>query len=527
MFALPLDVSLLAGTDVETQLSGKTVGDEVRKALEKTVRNLGDEVRATQEGDAWTVVDGHRRWKLTAQPEALKTGARLLDTADLDLPALIAALDQKQVDSGAKAVFERLFAGNHRQPPDLANYVFTITPLPTEKSWRVEYQFEAQLITDHVSQVVLKTSGGVVWWDQTYDRATILAIEDDLSSGSVHELVQGLLASRFYKAPAFIVTPVDTDTWTIIASVKRELTLHIAPAALTITALTYQSGDPNADAVAWPENHNPAAYVQLKKANFPWSLPVDLPLEEVRLFLERARTSRLRLIELMLPVDQPLQIDATVAGEVLGLSEAEAKLIAKPLPSIDPDSYARAVYANWGISSDIYVPVVYENGRKSEVKVAPLDYLKNVSILLQRSQLSFEELQAVLSTRFVSGGTAPLRIQPQLTCKPSEMTLLELTAAHLDRIHRFVRLWRKLDWTMHELDLAIHAFGGQLQPDTLTSLARLQRLKQQLELPVTSLVAAVHLLETQSWTDYLHRRRACAAFVLRHNFSTRGRALGE
>ena len=81
--------------------------------------------------------------------------------------------------------------------------------------------------------------------------------------------------------------------------------------------------------------------------------------------------------------------------------------------------------------------------------------------------------------------------------------LARTTAVHLDRLHRFIRLWRKLGWTMHELDLAIQAFGGQLTPDTLISLACLQRLKQQLKLPVAILVGGIHLIETLPWTDHL------------------------
>ena len=228
---------------------------------------------------------------------------------------------------------------------------------------------------------------------------------------------------------------------------------------------------------------------------FPWSLPVDLPLEEVRLFLERARSSRQRLIELMLPVAALLRNDVVLALEVLGLSEAEATLIGSEKP-------APAVYACWGVSPD--QKIIWDAASGGFLNGAsPLVLLQTVSILLQQSRLRFEELQAALATRFVSPDAAPLRIAPQTTCKPSEMRLPALTAAHLDRLHRFTRLWRKLGWSMRELDLAIEAFGGQLNPDTLISLSCLRRLKQQLDLPLVSLVGGLHLLETRSWTDYL------------------------
>ena len=78
----------------------------------------------------------------------------------------------------------------------------------------------------------------------------------------------------------------------------------------------------------------------------------------------------------------------------------------------------------------------------------------------------------MIETQFVTvGGTAPLMIMPRATCKPSEMSVLALSTAHLDRLHRFIRLWRRLGWTVHELDLAIQAFGGELTSQTLIALA--------------------------------------------------------
>ena len=76
--ALPLDVDLPEGTTISQQLPAPInpdvaveVGDEIKKALKRTVRSLPDDVRGTRDetahGSEWTVVDGRRRWKLTAQ----------------------------------------------------------------------------------------------------------------------------------------------------------------------------------------------------------------------------------------------------------------------------------------------------------------------------------------------------------------------------------------------------------------------------------------------------------------------------
>jgi hypothetical protein len=482
--ALPFDVELSAGSEVEAQLSGSTVGAAVKTALEKTVRSrsLLGEVNAAREGEDWTVVDAHRRWKLNAQnAAALKAGTQTLDTTGLDMSALIAALNRGQVARGAEAAFARLFAPNQKQPPDLTNYALTITPLSAGESWRVEYQLVAELLSDDASQVVLQTTAGVVWRDHSYGQATVAAIEYDLSKSTVPALLQGVLASSFYKAPTFIVKQARTDRWTLVSD-TLELTLRFVPARLTVTSLAYQSGDADTDALAWPENHNPEAYVLLKGAGavFPWSLPVDLPLEEVRLFLERARSSRRRLIELTTPFDRRLRESSPFALEVLGLSEAEARLITQsPLD----------IYECWGLSSD--QTMIRDAAAGGILKDASsLSLLQTVSILLQQSRLGFEEMREVLATRFVEGDAPPLVIVPQSTCKPSEMKIPSLVIGHLDRIHRFVRLRRRLGWSVAELDTAVRlATGAALNQTTLLYLADVVRIGEMLDLPIAAVLA--------------------------------------
>ena len=180
---------------------------------------------------------------------------------------------------------------------------------------------------------------------------------------------------------------------------------------------------------------------------FPWSLPLDLPLEEVRLFLERARSSRRTLIELTQPVNDSLSNNDVFAREVLGLGRSEANLIVTQ--KTDP-----AVFGCWGVAPG--QRRIWDAGSARFLdRTTTLSLLQNVSILLQQSRLSFSELQTVLATRFVQGNAAPLLITPENSCKPSEMTVATLTSGHLDRIHRFVRLQRRLGWSEEDLDTAI------------------------------------------------------------------------
>jgi Tc toxin complex TcA C-terminal TcB-binding domain/Neuraminidase-like domain len=490
--ALPFDVPLAPGTDIQAQLSGATVGADVLAGLKRTVRSLPGPVQATPEGGDWTVVDGHRRWKITAQfqPEIeTRTSAGVtgqLDTASMNLAEAISALDAGSVAKDAESAFATLFAGNRTVAPGITNYNVTITPLAAGESWTVSYQFVAQLLLDlNRNHMTLQTPTGEAWWEASYNPRTIAALDDELNAQLIPELVRQKLASRFFGTNDLVLAQADakSNTWTVTSPWMVQ-TLTFQPVRLTIASLAYQSGDPGADAIAWPENYNPEAYRKLNSATYPWSLPIDLTLKTVRLFLKRALSSREALMKAMVPVDQLLPGDRTFAIEVLGLSAAEANLISpQALPSADD------IYGNWGVPAG--TTAIWDAAAAKPVSGAALDILKDVSILLQQSRLSFEDMQAVIETQFVTqGGTVPLSIVPPGTCKPSEMTLTPLTAAHLDRVHRFIRLQSRLGWSTQDLDSAIQIVSPDVISDiTLLGLATLLQLIELLDRPLNEILS--------------------------------------
>src|SRR5699024_10057763 len=74
--------------------------------------------------------------------------------------------------------------------------------------------------------------------------------------------------------------------------------------------------------------------------------------------------------------------------------------------------------------------------------------------------ISRKELRILLATRFVkSNTTAPIYIKAEKRDSDSVQFDIErvenVTLEALDRIHRFVRLWRKTNWCMEELDLVL------------------------------------------------------------------------
>src|SRR5439155_23153963 len=63
-----------------------------------------------------------------------------------------------------------------------------------------------------------------------------------------------------------------------------------------------------------------------------------------------------------------------------------------------------------------------------------------------------------------------------------------ITDSFLSRLHRFIRLWRKSGWTIHELDNIITALGeADITPSLIHKLATAQRANTFLNLPVPQL----------------------------------------
>ncbi|MBK6795278.1 MAG: hypothetical protein IPG76_00335 [Acidobacteria bacterium] len=114
--------------------------------------------------------------------------------------------------------------------------------------------------------------------------------------------------------------------------------------------------------------------------------------------------------------------------------------------------------------------------------------------MLSRTGLELDELKQLISTRFIGAGLAITNLHQ---CKTSQMAISGLTEAHLDRIHRFIRLWKRMgSWSIPLLDSAIVAVNTTrtsssyaLDGVVLHGLARLKRLQQRLGISLESLLA--------------------------------------
>jgi peptidoglycan hydrolase-like protein with peptidoglycan-binding domain len=244
-----------------------------------------------------------------------------------------------------------------------------------------------------------------------------------------------------------------------------------------------------------PQYIIPEVYDHLaQKAVYPMTLPFHRPLEVTRAYLAHLGTSRAEIMAVFQAGTSVSPSEAEISKERLGLSPALANIITA---SGDP-----------GTIGNMHVWQYYGLTNQDELQ----SKLAKVPEFVSRTGLTVEELTDLLKTRFINPhifevDPNTLKPDPKITiqiiidteepCDVSRMTLNDLEWTDtgvielqwLRRIHRFLRLWRVLAWSMTDVDRAIHAFGGELDGATLSQIEALQWLKEELREPIENLLA--------------------------------------
>ncbi len=253
-----------------------------------------------------------------------------------------------------------------------------------------------------------------------------------------------------------------------------------------------------------PQYVNRQAYETLKEAVFPWSLPFDQSLEEARAYLGHLGVSRHQIMEAFTPGERSEVLQSSaLAHEFLGLSRKEATLITDPAP--------QTPWENWGFEEE------------NPGGVSWLKRLGSLSEFLRRSGLEYLELLDLLETRYVNARQVLSIVsrdpdEPD-TCEIEKLSLLDtddlgeaFVGLNLDtasRIIRFVGIWRKLKWSMFDLDRAIVALRSRgisaaadgLTDEFLVHLSHLSRLRQRFNLPVVRLLVFWSSFDTVRYTN--------------------------
>lgn len=225
-----------------------------------------------------------------------------------------------------------------------------------------------------------------------------------------------------------------------------------------------------------PEHVIDEAYETLAGEVFPPILPFNRSLAISRLYLEHLGTS---LSDLYAAYSRP-GIDL----EYLKISISESKIISgqslKPL-------------------AEFYGFTANQN---------PSEFSANIAQILERTEISYDELLEILTTKFINKNDdiKPDKNAGKPDCDLSKSSLLKLTPDFWKKLHRFVRLQRKIEWSFTDIDRAFVVLGeSDITERFLSKLSAVVRLEEILKLPVEVLLSYWSDLPADG-ADSLYRR---------------------
>ncbi|WP_170320027.1 neuraminidase-like domain-containing protein [Polyangium spumosum] len=210
-----------------------------------------------------------------------------------------------------------------------------------------------------------------------------------------------------------------------------------------------------------------AAYAELADAIHPFELPFHLWGEEARVYLEHLGVQRHELLETFLaPADE-------IARERLRMSKREWEIVTAQSSPTPPTTAAC-----WGMTGSEWI-THDEHG------------IKHVSVFLQKAGISFEELRELFATKYVNPITpSTVKLNPEAGCDIDAKLLDGLDEEVLGRIHRFLRLRKRLGFSITELDWTVSAFGAtDIDAELVRHVADLVALRKELDLPLPVLLS--------------------------------------
>lgn len=219
---------------------------------------------------------------------------------------------------------------------------------------------------------------------------------------------------------------------------------------------------------AAPEYVNHSAYTKLAGEQYAFTLPFDLDHTEARAYFTRFDISRGHLMQLFQAAGNPS--NEAIAAEQLGLTDTERNIIiTTPVPN---DNTAQQVF--WNVPAPGNV----------------VDYMQQVDHFLDRTGLSFQQLDLLLKLNFIDPDIELFIKNNDLTCDTAQKSIANLDLNALDRIHRFLRLQKKTGWTFETLDAIISQKilgNGTLDDSCLIMAAQLQEISEKTGIKIDEL----------------------------------------
>lgn len=213
--------------------------------------------------------------------------------------------------------------------------------------------------------------------------------------------------------------------------------------------------------------------------------PFTHPIDRLELLLGHFDLSRYDVAQTM-GADRDLRVRSR-----LKLSPKEYDLI----------TGARAAVTDLAFIKQLNLITEAVNVTSSDALFPPIEMRK----LLEATGLPHEQVTALLKSRFVnSDGSQNAPVEAKLEKRDSGDVqnnvewVKNLSLNRLDRIHRFTRLWRKLPWTIQELDwvllrLSVLNLGSGINAGALRNIVDLLELNPDEAMPLDQLVSMIDI----------------------------------
>jgi hypothetical protein len=244
-------------------------------------------------------------------------------------------------------------------------------------------------------------------------------------------------------------------------------------------ALNFQSTWPAEDLLAEPEHVEAGAYEKLKTADYPLHSHFNLWQEETRALLAHLGIPRYQLMDAFLIDANPALAEnnhCNSAAEYFGVSDQEQQIILTPRPSIQ---WQKKYWSNDAVGGEA-----------------------SVCVFLQKSGLNYRQLFDVLQCEFVNGSDPKSFILcPLDNCDLDLQRVKNLSVQRLDKMNRFLRLWKKTGLELWEFDLLLMAPSigdGSLNQTFLIRLRQFEELRKALKLGVEACAALFGPLNTRT-----------------------------
>lgn len=295
------------------------------------------------------------------------------------------------------------------------------------------------------------------------------------------------------------VNPSDPDQWVVHGDNITYLLKKKNSSSIFLAEILRNTKASAAELRAYPQYVNPKAYEKLQAAKYPFTLPFDLFAEEVRAAFQKPNLQRWDLMHTLRGTAVPNNpTDGEVAAEYFGISADPGAAFDEKRLILEVNATAAGQQEVWG-----------EPGN-----AAWLDTVGSVNTFLLKTGLEYNDLLALLDLEFINPAGDIAVHHLDASCDTEQKVIQVLDEQKLDRIHRFLRLWRKLkDWKMWELDMVIRhpAIGaGALDELFLVHLFYFDQIKNRLgkKASVEHVCALLGNLNTDTHFTKLHKKRA-------------------